>query len=543
MAYVFEASDLLTSAHERADDIPLLLAHLRRMGIPSLLDEHMPPGGPWGALSPGWVATLWLAHMLSQSESKPRHVQPWVTMHPETLRAGVGHEVLPADVHDLRLRDLLQSLGDDGLWHSFERALNHRLLDCYELDVERVGVRRSEGWSWQILPEGVLQVSQARVWRPGTLRLQVLQASIEPLGLPLATAAFSTRAAPEGVVGTLVGQAQAALRQPQVLFTGDELQALEVRAMIRASGGVYLCRLPDAESAAGVLAVGHGAQPLMSGEDGQGQPQGEGYEWVERLAGDGEGWEERRLLVRSRTQARAAEYDLRERLARACEAVAGLCERKRGKRRLRTLEALEHAVQEVLESYGVLGLVTLRYDESVAERLVRRYRGRPTSLRVERDVQVAVAVDEAALQGALGRSAWELHATNLPPHVLAPAQLLHDGGRHAPGFERLSGRPLSLSSSGMQRDEQVVGLVRLLSLALRALVLLEAAVYRQLVAEERDEAQGGERRRVAQQAGERLLDAFREIVVTPGRGPRNPTLTPLQRRVLHLLRLPPDIYG
>ena len=28
---------------ERVDDIPVLLAHLKKMGVPELLDEHFPP--------------------------------------------------------------------------------------------------------------------------------------------------------------------------------------------------------------------------------------------------------------------------------------------------------------------------------------------------------------------------------------------------------------------------------------------------------------------------------------------------------------------
>ena len=42
-------AETLTIVSERVDDIPVLLAHLDRMGLQPLLDEHFPTHGKWGA--------------------------------------------------------------------------------------------------------------------------------------------------------------------------------------------------------------------------------------------------------------------------------------------------------------------------------------------------------------------------------------------------------------------------------------------------------------------------------------------------------------
>ena len=55
---------------ERLDDIPLLLEHLKRMGIAPLVDEHFPTHGNWRGLSLGWTVTIWLAHILSQADHR-----------------------------------------------------------------------------------------------------------------------------------------------------------------------------------------------------------------------------------------------------------------------------------------------------------------------------------------------------------------------------------------------------------------------------------------------------------------------------------------
>ena len=46
------------------------------------------------------------------------------------------------------------------------------------------------------------------------------------------------------------------------------------------------------------------------------------------------------------------------------------------------------------------------------------------------------------------------------------------------------GRPLSLTPMYVQRDDHATGLIRLLSIALRVLTLVEFVVRRQLAAEE-----------------------------------------------------------
>ncbi|HWQ13454.1 MAG TPA: hypothetical protein VNL77_11675 [Roseiflexaceae bacterium] len=548
--YVHDHAEPPPRANERVDDIPLLVAHLRQMDIPRLLDVHIPTRGYWSNLSLGWVATIWLAHLLSQSDAKMRHVQSWVATHPETLRWCTAQEVLPADVHDHRLRDVLHLLSDDAQWYAFEGALNRHLLQTFGLQYEQVRLQRAENCTWQVLPEGLLQIGQGRGWRPGTLRLQIVQATLDPWGIPLTTWAASGRGVGGERLAAVVAQTQASLR-PGVLYVGDDVGAPEVRAAIQSGGDGYLCQLPGAAAISDATLVdGREIQPLALGA-GESQPEADGYEWRETVTalvkGQAVRWDERRLLVRSWVHARTAEESLRTRVARARGALDALGERKRGKRRPRTLDALHLAVQDILETYEVQGLLTVQYEEAVAERVVRRYRGRPTSVRVERDMHVSSTVNEAALAEAVRQRGWRVYATNLPPDHLPLTRLLTSLTSAPPAFDRLNGRPLSLTPGSLQRDEYTVGLVRLLSLGLRALILLEIAVQRRLSDEGGVPSPGGgDRRRAAQHAGERLLDAFRDIVLaSDGSARPGPSVTPLtalQRRVLHLLALTPEIY-
>ncbi len=84
-------------------------------------------------------------------------------------------------------------------------------------------------------------------------------------------------------------------------------------------------------------------------------------------------------------------------------------------------------------------------------------------------------------------------------------------------FARLKGRPLSLAPLYVQRDDHRVGLVRLLTIALRVMTLLEG-VLRQRLRERQMELAGlfagNPKRRTSLPTTERLLEAFSEITLT-----------------------------
>lgn len=101
----------------------------------------------------------------------------------------------------------------------------------------------------------------------------------------------------------------------------------------------------------------------------------------------------------------------------------------------------------------------------------------------------------------------------------------------------------------MQRDDHRVGLVRLLTLALRVLTLLEGVVRQRLSQEQMELTgllAGNPKRRTSQPTTERLLEAFGEVTLTvvhaPGQALRHVTpLSPLQQQILTLLGFSPAV--
>lgn len=175
--------------------------------------------------------------------------------------------------------------------------------------------------------------------------------------------------------------------------------------------------------------------------------------------------------------------------------------------------------------------------------------------RTEERVRYVVEVkrNQEAVAAARRLLGWRLYATNAPAGELSLAEAVW-AVRAAPridrDFRRLKGRPLGIRPLYVQREDRAWGMVRLLSLALRVLALVEHVVRESLQAAGealRGLYAGNPKRATARPITERLLRALRGITLTvvylPDRTIRHVTpLSQLQRRILHLLGLPASIY-
>src|SRR5437588_12614247 len=115
--------EILNIETERVDDIPLLLAHIQRMKIASLLDQHIPVHGNRKGLSLGSVVTVWLAHILSEGDHRMNHVQEWSERRLETIHGSGLSSFDSSDMTDDRIADILRLLSSDIHWKAFEQDL------------------------------------------------------------------------------------------------------------------------------------------------------------------------------------------------------------------------------------------------------------------------------------------------------------------------------------------------------------------------------------------------------------------------------------
>jgi transposase len=560
-------SDLIITT-EQVDDFPVLIAQMERMTVPELLDRHFTVHGNWQGLSLGWIGTSWLGHIVSVGDHRLNHVQRWVEQNLRTVQGSIRQRVTGLDFTDDRLGNVLDALSDDAGWAAFETELNRRTLRVYELKAEVVRVDSSTASGYgSVTEDGLFQFGHSKDHRPDLPQVKVVQSVLDPFGMPVATQVVSGEKADDPLYIPAIRQVREGLGKRGLLYVGDcKLMSLDNRAYIQAGGDYYLgpfskVQIPDEDLEAHLRPVWSGEQPLtpVYRINAQEEEQiAEGFEREEGLTAIVEGeeitWIERRLFVRSFMQAKAATTALQERLDKAQAAMEALNERKQGKRHFAEVEPLHQAAEEIVRQHRVEGLLNLSYTEQVRERNVRQYGDRPAEVRIEREVTVGVSRNETAIEQADAHFGWRVYGTNhaqehlnLMKAVLAYRQeyLVERG------FARLKGRSLSLTPMYLQDDQRVTGLIRLLSIGLRVLTLLEFVVKRRLAKSHEKLAglyAGNPKRTTATPRAETLLEAFKPIylsIVTIGEQIHLHVtpLSELQHKILSLLGFSPDIYA
>jgi transposase len=199
-----------------------LIEQMQRMGLPTLFDDHFPTHGNWTGLSLGWVSTIWLSSILSRGDHRLVHVEPWVATRLWTLGVTTGQAVTRADFTDDRLEIVLRRLSEDTRWAAFESALNQYTVRVYDLSTARVHVDSTSASVYATVSEGGLfQFGHSKDHRPDLPQVKVMQAVLDPLGMPLATDVVSGERADDPLYLPCIERVQASVGRHGLLYVGD----------------------------------------------------------------------------------------------------------------------------------------------------------------------------------------------------------------------------------------------------------------------------------------------------------------------------------
>jgi transposase len=559
---------------ERIDDFPLLLQVMQRLGLPGIIDNHLHRHGLHQGLSWGWIATIWLAHILTQSNPRKQPVQSWVRQARETIERITGMRVHELDFTDDRLTLLLRRLSKPETWQAIETELGRSILRVYDLKAERVRLDATTVSGYHASGEDTLFQYGNSKDDPSLAQVKVMVAALDPLGLPLVTQVVAGNQADDPLYVPAVDRVLQIIDGIELLFVGDcKMSALSIRAHIHHLGHHYLCPLAQTGKTGEAMlewiqAANEGQQALQAvyieNDQGERKLLAEGYEF-ERLVkadigGEIEAWTERVLVVRSESYRRVMRAGLEGRLQRATEALMALTPAPgRGKHQLQAETELVEAAEAILKAHDVEGLLSYTFarQEKHRTKYLGRGRGSPerpkqeiVTVRYQMNAVMRQEVAIAALQKTFG---WRAYVTDTPAEQLTLEQAVftyRDEWLIERGFHRLKGVPLSLSPLFVKRDDQVVGLTNLLSLAVRFLTLIEFVARRKLKQNHEKLVgliENNPKKGIDNPTTERLLKMFDNITLTivqlPGQTIRHlPALTTVQTRILELLGLSADVY-
>jgi len=206
---------------ERVDDVALLIGQMTTMGLPEILDRHIPRHGKQRGLRWGWTAVMWLAHILTEGDHRKVSVETYVKGMKHTLSHLTAQVIEPLDCSDDRLGHLLTHLSTPNYWHRIEHDLHARSLEVYALpqDVIRCDATTVSG-AHEVTEGGLVQFGQ-RKDDPTRPQSKVMMGALDPLGMPLSTAVLSGERAADGFYLPIMERLRTGLKATGLLFVGD----------------------------------------------------------------------------------------------------------------------------------------------------------------------------------------------------------------------------------------------------------------------------------------------------------------------------------
>src|SRR2546425_8687655 len=230
---------------ERVDDVALLIGQMVKMGLPEVLDRHIPRHWTQRGISWGWTAVIWLASIVTEGDHRKVSVETYLKGMQHTLSHLTAQVVDPLDFSDDRLEHLLKHLSKPTYWHRIEHDLNARSVEVYALsqDVIRCDATTVSG-DHEVTEGGLVQFGHSKD-DPTRPQIKVMMGSLDPLGMPLSTDVLSGERADDGVYMPVMERIRRGLNKSGLRFVGDcKMSALETRTHVAGHQDFYLSPLP-----------------------------------------------------------------------------------------------------------------------------------------------------------------------------------------------------------------------------------------------------------------------------------------------------------
>src|SRR2546427_4689245 len=561
---------------ERVDDVALLIGQMITMGLPEVLDRHIPRHWTQRGLRWGWTAVIWLAHILTEGDHRKVAVEVYVKGMHHTLSALTAQVIEPLDLSDDRLSHLLKHLSKPTYWHQIERDLHARSIEVHALpqDVIRCDATTVSG-DHEVTEGGLVEFGQSKD-DPTRPQSKVMMGSLDPLGMPLSTDVLSGERADDGLDMPVMERIRRGLNKSGLRLVGDgKMSALETRTHVAGHQDFYLSPLPltgataeamEAWITAGMAKgeAGELERIFRTNDRGQAVLAAEGYEFERTCCGQGgeEEWTERVLVVRSPMHAQQQAAGLETRLSHAENKLAALTPpRGRGKRQITDEAKLIEAIDTVLNAHRVEGLLSLQWEKQSERKTLYVGRGRGSASRGKRVIEktryhiTGIARQADKIVHLTQRFGWKAFVTNAVQKRLSLQEAVlcyRNEYRVERVFNRLKSR-VHIAPLFVKLNDHIEGLTYLLTLGVRVLTVMEFVLRRSL---QNDQAKlpalhlENKAKMTDKPTAERILKAFSDVSLTIIKNAAGEEilrrLTPrsgLQEDILQRLGLGASLYG
>ena len=266
-------------------------------------------------------------------------------------------------------------------------------------------------------------------------------------------------------------------------------------------------------------------------------------------------WKERWLVIRSDSHAKRQQQQLLKRIETAEKDLKKLYPKA-----TEGPEEVAARATKVIENHGVSDFLSVSISERISyrKRYLKGGRPGPTSpyeRQAVHEYQCRSQRHEEAINAECDLLGWRIYVTNTRAEKMSLEQSLkyyRDEWTVERGFHRFKQGCLPVLPLFIRLPERIKGLMLLLFIALQVLTLMEFVVRRELAEKQETLAglvPGNPKMATARPTAERLLSQFKELHLlieykgSEMTGRLVERLSPLQEKILTLLKVPQELYN
>lgn len=563
---------MMTRKIERIDTIPLINAILNKMEVRQVVDGIFISHGNWSGLSYGQLSVLFVTYILHSLTHRLSSVESWMMEHKTVIEQTTGWTLNDKDGSDDRLGRLMEILGQqDKTLYEFQSQLSQRIISGYQLPT---AVARYDTTSFNVHHQpdspstGLLKFGFSKNHRPDLLQYKQGLAVLDPAGVPIISETIPGNVADDPLYLPAWRRLAQTIGHSDFLFVADcKAAAIETRAAIAHEQGYYLFPLPmtgDTPKHIKELVLNPPqnvrdiALEPKAGES-SGRIVGKGFAVNREMGcvlenGNPYQWTEQWMVTRSDAHADRQLKSFQERLDKATAVVNGLKPKPD-----ETIDAFKARAEQVVKKYNLQDYLKIEVVESVViqEKLIGRGRpgpDRPTKTITTRKRSLQIHRDEALIFQFDQLAGWRIYVTNVPEGRMTieqSTQYYRDEWVVERGFHRFKNGQVPALPLFLRIPERIKGLMMMLSIALQVLTLMEFVARKEL-AEHHETISGlvpgNPKMNTSRPTAERMLSQFDNLHLMIEqnhkklKGAMIEGLSPIQKRILTLLRLPESLY-
>ena len=445
----------------------------------------------------GQLAVGWIAFILSSATHCKSHVEDWASSIIETLKLLLDEQTASKDFSDNRLTQLLDHLSVDELWHNIENKLWKAKIEVYEFPntkIVRVDSTASCGHH-KITDDGIMQFGWTKDFRPDLPQLKLMAAAEGDTGDIIAVDLHSGNVPDDPLYVPLIKRLHLILQGHGLLYCGDcKMSSLDTRGYIAQHQDYYLTPLQMITETLRQN-LKEWVEKAINGDQQlslvfrKSKLIAAGYELVREQRIEGFVWKERLLIIKSMQWSQTQIEGLEKRLSTAINKINNLFLSSKSKK-FQKKKDLEKTVEGILKSYEVQDLFQVAYEKSRSKKTYQRTEkrngktrnGSYTISKLHYKVSRIEKITEK-IENEKRRTGWRIYVTNAPVDILSTEGAIlcyRDEWKIEQQMHFLKDQPIGIRPLYVRKNEQLIGLTRFLTIALRVWTYLRTRVTLEL---------------------------------------------------------------